>query len=123
MAFHSEPRFTKDIDILLDQNNFNNARETLLQEGFIESAEPWTFDKTDLTLHRFFKRIKQDELVIDLLVAGTEGLKRVIERAVCAESEDGVICVARKEDLILLKQIRNSKQDQADIERLENEQD
>ena len=38
-----------------------------------------------------------------------------------AESEEGRVMIAKKEDLIWLKRVRNSKQDQADIEKLEDE--
>lgn len=42
---------------------------------------------------------------------------------VCTESKKGKLRVAGKKDLIWLKRFRNSKQDQADIEKLENEKD
>jgi hypothetical protein len=40
---------------------------------------------------------------------------------VVAKSAEGPVRAARKGDLIRLKKLRNSKQDQADIERLEHE--
>lgn len=43
--------------------------------------------------------------------------------AVEAESEEGRVMLANKNDLILLKRRRDSKQDQADIEKLENDKD
>jgi len=39
-----------------------------------------------------------------------------------AESKEGRVRVADKKDLIRLKRARDSKQDQADIERLENDE-
>lgn len=57
MAFYAEPRFTRDIDLLVDE----------------------------------------------------------------AESEEGKVMVVNRKDLIWLKSMRDSKQDQADIEKLEND--
>ncbi len=41
--------------------------------------------------------------------------------AVEADSEEGKVMLANRKDLIWLKRTRGSKQDQADIERLEHE--
>ena len=38
------------------------------------------------------------------------------------ETEFGLVCIANREDLIWLKRFRNSKQDLADIEALENDE-
>ena len=40
-----------------------------------------------------------------------------------AESEEGKVMLANKKDLIWLKKARDSKQDQADIEKLTNDKD
>jgi len=64
----------------------------------------------------------EDILLIDILVAGDKKQRDIINNAIQAESEHGIVRVARKEDLIWLKQLRNSKQDRADIERLSNDQ-
>jgi hypothetical protein len=50
-------------------------------------------------------------------------VKRIIQNAVEAESEEGRVMIAGKKDLIWLKRKRDSKQDQADIEKLEDEKD
>ena len=121
MAFYEEPRFTQDIDMLLEPNDFEKARRILEQKGYFESAEPWTFKNTPLTLHRFFKAIEHEQMIIDLLVAGNKKHLDIIENALIAKSEHGIAHVADKADIIWLKRQRNSLQDQADIERLEDE--
>ena len=63
-----------------------------------------------------------DEMMIDILLAKDETVGRIIHNAVEAESEQGIVRVANKKDLIRLKRMRDSKQDQADIERLEDDQ-
>jgi len=122
MAFYEEPRFTQDIDMLLQPNDFEKARRILEQNGYFESAEPWTFKKTPLTLHRFFKAIGNEHMIIDILVAGNKKHIDIIENALIAKSEHGIAHVADKADIIWLKRQRNSLQDQADIERLEDEE-
>lgn len=123
MAFYAEPRFTQDIDMLLEPNDFDKARRILEQNGYFESAEPWTFKNTHLTLHRFFKVIGNDQMLIDLLVAGEKKHLEIIENSLLAQGEHGVAHVAAKADIIWLKKQRNSLQDQADIERLEDGKD
>jgi hypothetical protein len=63
----------------------------------------------------------EDEMMIDILVANDDEVRRIVQDAVEADSEEGRVMVANKKDLIWLKRTRDSKQDQADIEKLENE--
>ncbi len=123
MAFYSEPRFTQDIDLLLLPDDLETIRLILEDNGYFESAKPWTFQKTPLTLHRFLKLQDNDEMIIDVLLAGDEHHIKIIHNAVKAEGEHGIIRVARKTDIIWLKRKRNSHQDRADIERLKYEKD
>ena len=60
-------------------------------------------------------------MLLDILVAKDEEVKSIIQNAIEAESEEGRVMVVNKGDLIWLKKTRDSKQDQADIERLEND--
>lgn len=123
LAFYSEPRFTRDIDLLLHPDDLETIRFILEENGYFESANPWTFQKTPLTLHRFLKVQDNDEMIIDIFLAGNDQHINMIHDAFIAEGENGVVRVARKRDIIWLKRKRNSHQDRADIERLENEED
>ena len=123
MAFYSEPRFTRDIDLLVDSEDFEKVNGILDKDGYFESASPWTFRKVAIELHRFLKVIPEDEMMIDILVAKTEEVRRVIRDALEAESEHGRVVLANKKDLVWLKGLRDSKQDQADIEKLQDEED
>ena len=124
MAFYTEPRFTKDIDLLVDSEDFEKAKTILGKDGYFESALPWTFPSVAIELHRFLKVVdKEDEMLIDILVAENEEVRSIIRNAVEAESEEGSVRLANKRDLMWLKRARSSKQDQADIEKLEDDKD
>lgn len=58
-----------------------------------------------------------------MLAGDEERHKEIIKNAVVEETEYGLTCIASREDLIWMKRLRNSKQDIADIEALENEKD
>lgn len=122
VAFYTDPRFTQDIDLLVHVDDFEKIAKLLDDEGYIASAKPWTFSNVAIEMHRFLKPMPpDDQMMIDILIANDDKVTRIIEEALEAESEQGNVRVANKEDLIWLKRTRNSKQDQADIEKLENE--
>jgi hypothetical protein len=108
---------------LIEPDDLAKTCQILEKKGYFESAAPWTFKSTPLTLHRFLKVSKTDQMIIDLLVAGEEKHLKIIQNARVARGEHGNARVAKKSDIIWLKRKRNSLQDQADIERLENEED
>lgn len=123
MAFHAEPRFTKDIDILIKEKGLEKMVNILKKEGYFPSSAPWSFRNTGLTLHRFLKIEDGDEMIIDILVSANKHYERIVDNALNAESEGtGIVRLANKKDLIWLKKMRNSKQDQADVEKLDNEE-
>jgi hypothetical protein len=124
MAFYTEPRFTRDIDLLVDSEDFDKAKGILDNNGYFESASPWRFQNVSIELHRFLKVVApEDELLIDILVAQDDEVRKIVKDAVEAESEEGRVMLANKKDLIWLKRMRDSKQDQADIEKLEDDKD
>ncbi len=122
MAFYTEPRFTRNIDLLVDADDFDKVKGIVEKDGYFESASPWTFRNVAIELRRFLKVAnEEDEMLVDILVAKDEEVRRMIQNAVEAESEEGRVMLASKEDLIWLKRTRDSKQDQADIEKLEDD--
>ncbi|WP_175476512.1 nucleotidyl transferase AbiEii/AbiGii toxin family protein [Syntrophus gentianae] len=124
MAFYTEPRFTRDIDLLVDNDDFDKVKGVLEKDRYFESASPWTFRNVAIELHRFLKVVnEEDEMLIDILVAKDEEVRKVIQNAVEAESEEGRVMLANKKDLIWLKKMRDSKQDQVDIEKLKDDKD
>ena len=122
LAFHSQPRFTRDIDILAKPTDLKRYRQIFSQLGYVALTAPRDFQKTKITLHRFGKKgMEHDEdlIVIDLLLGHEERHAQIIEQSILDESPAGRVRLAAREDLIWMKQIRGSKQDEADIEKLE----
>jgi len=118
MAFHDQPRFTRDIDLLVHPEDFEKLTEILTHLGYEEKAPPWTFQRTNVTLHRFTRIEDQEYLILDILVGHEKKHQTIIAQALLAESEEGAIKVVRKEDLIWLKEQRHSDQDKVDIKKL-----
>ena len=123
LSFHVEPRYTKDIDLLVSSTHVDTLKESLRSRGYTFEVEPWSFKNTDITLHRLSKVSGEDTMTIDILVGNEPRHEEIIKHAIVDDSEQGLVKIARKQDLIWLKKFRNSKQDIADIEALENDED
>ncbi len=122
MAFHVQPRFTKDIDFLITPDQLPVVSSTLKSLGYLASADPWKFRNAELILHRFLKPALDDEFFVDVLVATSPGTALIVNQAQLIESPDHPsIRLARREDLIYLKKLRYSALDQADIALLQHE--
>ena len=123
LAFHDVPRFTRDIDILVLPEDVPRISVILKDSGYSESADPWTFKRVNLTLHRFAKIKGEEHIMIDILAGGDDRHKKIIEQSVSASSGKGNINIAAREDLIWMKRIRNSDQDKVDIKNLKDDKD
>jgi hypothetical protein len=121
LSFHTEPRYTKDIDFLVLSNCIDHLKSILKSMDYTFEAQSWTFKKSNITLHRLTKIEGEDSLTIDILEAAEERHIRIIENAITEKTEYGFVNIATREDLIWMKRLRNSKQDIADIEALEND--
>jgi len=122
MAFHDQPRFTRDIDFLVLPEKVDEIERALKRIGYFESSPPWTFEGTKLTLHRFMKTDKDDFLTIDMLYGDEPKYREIVANALAEESSEGIVMVARKNDLIWMKRKRGSDQDRVDIGKLENDE-
>ena len=123
MAFHESPRFTRDIDILVLPENIKEIAEIANTLGYLESSSPWKFKNANLILYRFIKTVAEDHLLLDILASKEGRYKKIIENSVSAESHEGIITIAGRDDLIWMKKLRNSDQDNVDIRKLENDKD
>ena len=123
MAFHDQPRFTRDVDILILPADIEKVRDCLETTGYFESSKPWTFKNTKLTLHRFMKTQGEDYVMVDILSGHEKRHRKIVENALAQKSEFGPVRLAQKRDIIWMKKQRGSPQDQVDIGRLKNEKD
>ena len=123
MAFHDVPRFTKDIDILGLPQDVDTYTGVFKKLGYSIGGNPWTFKDSQLTMHRFIKPSEDEEfVVVDLLIGNLPEHQEMVNRVVLDDSYIGKVRLASREDLIVLKKLRNSEQDQVDIRNLSNEQ-
>jgi hypothetical protein len=123
MAFHDVPRFTKDIDILGLPADMSAYSEVFKKLGYSVGGNPWTFKDSQLTMHRFIKPSEDEEfIVVDLLIGNLQEHRKMMDRVVLDDSYIGKVRLASREDLIALKKLRNSDQDQVDIKNLSNDQ-
>ena len=124
MAFHDVPRYTKDIDILGLHQDVDAYTGVFSKLGYSVGSNPWTFKDSKLTMYRFIKPSEDEEfVVIDLLIGNLPEHQEIVERVVLDDSYIGKVKLASREDLIVLKKLRNSSQDKVDIENLSHEQD
>ena len=120
MAFHVQPRFTKDVDLLIKPEHLPGLQKALAARGYLPPGAPWTFPRTKLSLCRFVKPVADDEFFVDVLSAEAPALAAIVDRALLVDSPDHPpVRLARREDIVLLKKLRASPQDQADIALLE----
>jgi len=49
MAFHDNPRLTRDVDLLVHPRDVARVSEVLKPLGFLQSTESWTFSNAPLT--------------------------------------------------------------------------
>ena len=121
MAFHDEPRFTKDIDFLILQEEIEKIKLILEKLGYFQSAEPWTFSNTQLTLCRFMKVEGEEHLIVDILFGKEPEYRNIVKQAIDQDSSYGSIRIAARNDIIWLKQMRGSDQDRVDIRKLQHD--
>ena len=121
MSFHDEPRFTRDIDLLIHPDDADAMIRVMHGVGYFEASEPFTLTDAGLRLHRFIKTEGEDHLLVDVLFGGDNRHREIVAAATDQPWSEGVVKVARKADLIWLKEQRNSDQDRVDIARLRDD--
>jgi hypothetical protein len=119
MAIHGYPRATVDIDLLVradDQERIFSVVEPL---GFSVHARPMNFEGGSVQIRRVSKIDSDDEaLMLDLLLV-TSANENAWHGRQTVTWRGRPIGVVSPEGLIALKLSRSSKQDLADIERLQ----
>lgn len=118
MAFHDEPRFTRDIDILLHSEDEEKMAGALISLGYFESAKAWKFTNAPIVLRRFIRAQGEEYVPVDILVGKTKRIDAMVGNATNQPWSKGKVRVATKKDIITLKKSRGSDQDKVDIRKL-----
>jgi hypothetical protein len=118
MAFHDEPRFTRDIDLLVHSEDEGKLPGVMIMLGYFESAEPLRFSKVPIVLRRFVKAEGEEFIPVDILVGQAKHIDAIVANAVNQPWSKGKVRVATKADIIKLKRGRGSDQDKVDIRKL-----
>lgn len=118
MAFHDEPRFTRDIDLLLHSDDEERLVPAMTALGYFESSPPFLPRKTPIVLRRFIKAVGEEFIPVDILVGKDKRIDAIVENAASQRWKRSTVRVATKEDIIKLKKGRGSDQDKVDIKRL-----
>lgn len=69
------------------------------------------------------KTEEKEHMTVDVLSGSERRHSQIIENAIAEEWAEGFTRIARKEDLIWMKQQRGSDQDEVDIRRLRDDKD
>ncbi len=116
LSIFGYPRSTLDIDLVSFAGNAEAILTVGRELGFTLPALPMSFAKDTVRINRLTKVDPEDVISLDVLT-----LAEAIEKEVETEERDwnGLrLVTVRRESLILLKRLRSSTQDLADIEKL-----
>jgi hypothetical protein len=121
VAIYGRIRATKDMDFLCHPEDVERAAAGLAGIGYQSHAEPWTFQESAMTLHRFMKPGRESELfhVVDVLVPPPDRLEWISAAERLAWGRDGQVRVVSRAHLIEMKKLRNSALDRSDMDFLE----
>ena len=120
VGMHTEPRATKDIDILLLTEDVESVKKVLLQCGFKFFSTPMYFADSQIELHKLTKIEPRgkDYLFLDLLVIKSPIREKVWQSRQRLLYKNQPLWVVAREWLIWMKMLRSSPQDLVDIENL-----
>jgi hypothetical protein len=120
-----EPRATTDIDVLLLLEQPTRDRLQSLLSSLFDSTivHPAAMVFHGISIWRCVGVLKNQEIVIDLLLADSEYLQTALARRRQILLGDLLVPILTVEDLILLKTLAGRLQDQADLEKIRFRQD
>jgi len=118
VAFHARPRYTKDIDILIEVSKDNACK-------MIQALDEFGFGELELTEEDFLKegliiQLGYEPVRIDLLttISGCT-FKEIWDHKKFGDYGDEKVIFIGKEELIKSKKAAGRKQDEADLELLQ----
>lgn len=119
MAIWGLPRATVDIDLLIEGESLPAVEEVAASLGYRFKANPMSFSKGAIVIHRVTKIDPDggDVLMLDLLIV-TPAVAEAWQNRTRVEWDQGVMSVVSREGLVQLKSFRASGTDLDDIKRL-----
>jgi len=121
VAIHGHPRFTKDIDLLVQRTDLERIRRIARQRGFDLEGLPMQFGtggENEREIHRLTKAMGPDTLTLDLLLVGP-ALAASWQTRQRADWRGRELWVVSREGLLQMKRISGRVQDIADIQALD----
>jgi hypothetical protein len=115
VAFHGYPRFTKDIDLLVQQGDIDRAMDLLDTIGFLERSGRIPFELHDL--YRTSKIEGTDILTVDV-IAVNSALQEVWDGRTVFDWDGRQLWVVSAEGLAKMKQMAGRDQDLLDLKKL-----
>jgi hypothetical protein len=125
VTMHGAARTTKDIDLLIAEQDIPRILELLRPLGYVFVALPLTFE-ADTPRERRVQRVSKvadgDHLCVDLLVAQNV-FAGLLDDTIEVQLPAGSLTVVSRAALTQMKRLAGRKQDLADLEKLEVERD
>lgn len=101
LAVHGVPRYTSDIDLLVDAASVPAAIAVAKRCGFVFGAAPMRFSD-GVEVHRWSKIVDREVLTLDLLVV-SPSYRDVWDTRVRVQVGDDVVSVVSRDGLIQMK--------------------
>jgi hypothetical protein len=120
MGILAEPRFTRDIDLLILEEDLPRAKEALKSVDFILSSGIIPFKKLDggfREIQRISKAEGSDLMALDLLLV-SDDLQDAWDGRELHKMDDIELKVVSRDGLITMKELAGRPQDLVDIQKL-----
>lgn len=121
LAVHGIPRATVDIDLLVPESAIAALKDAVRSIGYTTETQLGFHKSGELNITRLTKFFSDSEAFFILDILHAEGQYAVLyDKRVQVETPGEIIWVLPAEALIEMKSMRNSKQDQWDIDQLKS---
>lgn len=118
VSIYAQPRATEDVDLLLAREDLARAVERLESLGFRQAGKPMSVAGGRLDIQRLIKIDGTDLVPVDLLVPNEPALASLLADRNAIAWEGERLSIVSLSGLRILKRLRGSAQDMADLEAL-----
>jgi hypothetical protein len=118
VALYARPRATEDVDLLVAVDDLESAIATLTALGYRPAGGAFEIAEGRARIHRLLKFEGADLVPVDLLVSDDVEIVRCLDQRTIVEWEGRPTAVVSVDGLRMLKRLRNSAMDRADLEAL-----